>query len=690
MLTKIKLLLGAMMLVWSGFVVSATVTFRPGEIWPDNDGQSIQAHGGGVIQVGDTFYWFGEDRARDNPENLRCISCYSSKDLAHWRHCGQVLKRAVPVMERPKVFYNATTKKFVMYVHLDGPVPGLEGDYNVASIGVAVCDTVDGQYQFLKSFRPLGHESRDIGQFIDDDGTAYLLSEDRPNGFHIYKLSDDYLSIAKDVCMVPEHLEGLGLVHYDGLYYVVGSHLTGWGPNPNVYGTAKSLAGPWSAFRNIAPPETKTYGSQSSYLLKIKGTKATTVIFMADIWKPQTQWDSRYLWMPLKIGGGKMWLPQPRPWTLDLETGEAVMEPAGSADAESNEDSSDLAVAGDAAAGLNTSDIGSPAMSGSASYANGVWTVAGGGSDIWLAGDQFGFLTNSLNGDGAVIARVTGQTDTDPWALAGIMIRNDISDQSPEVSLLLTPESGITFRCRSVAGGPTSQVFQTGVASPQWIRLSRSGNTFTADYSADGIHWTQLGEPQTVAMSRKVLAGLAVSAHNNALLSTGTFTDFLIVPGPQAGVPADLYNHWDNQHAFVWETTWPLPQLNVAANAPTPVMGWNSWQVVGDTPGPSEYLITNTANALVADGLAAAGYKTVTIDCTWIASGRGYRDTNGDLIVDTNCWPNGMKAVADYVHSMGLRMGGYSDIGAIGYGNPPHVQVGMYPNYQQDADQFAA
>ena len=92
----------------------------------------------------------------------------------------------------------------------------------------------------------------------------------------------------------------------------------------------------------------------------------------------------------------------------------------------------------------------------------------------------------------------------------------------------------------------------------------------------------------------------------------------------------------------------------------------------------------------MADGLAAAGYKTVTIDCTWIASGRGCRDTNGDLNVDTNCWPDGMKAVADYVHSKGLRMGGYSDIGAAGYGDPPHVQVGMYPNYQQDADQFAA
>ena len=155
------------------------------------------------------------------------------------------------------------------------------------------CDKVDGDYRYLKSFRPLDHESRDIGQFLDDDGTAYLISEDRPNGFHIYRLSDDYLSIAKDVCLIREPLEGRALVHCGGLYYVVGSHLTSSAPNPNVYATARSLAGPWSKFENIAPPETNTFGSQSSMLLKVVGTKGAAVIFMADVWKPDSQWDSR-------------------------------------------------------------------------------------------------------------------------------------------------------------------------------------------------------------------------------------------------------------------------------------------------------------------------------------------------------------------------------------------------------------
>ncbi len=356
---KMKILLGAMAFALSCFVVHAAATIQPGEIWLDNHGQRIQAHGGGMIQVGKTFYWFGEDRGKDNPENLRCISCYSSKDLVHWQNSGQVLQLALPVVERPKVFYNAKTKKFVMYVHIDGPVPGMEGDYHVARVGVAVSGSVTGHYQYLKSFRPLDHESRDIGQFIDDDGSAYLLSEDRPNGFHIYKLSDDYLSIDKDVCLIPEHLEGLALVHYDRLYYVVGSRLTGWNPNPNVYATAKSLAGPWSEFRNLAPPETKTYGSQSTFLLKIKGTETTNVIFMADIWKPQTQWDSRYLWMPLEIGGGKMWLPQPRPWTLDVGTGKAVIDSAGIAGPASGSNGESI-VTGGGAASLNSSDIGSP------------------------------------------------------------------------------------------------------------------------------------------------------------------------------------------------------------------------------------------------------------------------------------------------------------------------------------------
>jgi Glycosyl hydrolases family 43 len=302
-------------------------TIHPGAVWLDNRGQAIQAHGGGVTKVGKTWYWFGEDRSRSNSPDYRYVACYSSTDLTHWKFRGQVVKLSDPehlgrrwVLERPKVFYNAKTKKFVMYAHIDN------GAYRLASVAVLTCDKVDGNYKYLKTFRPLGHESRDIGQFVDDDGSAYLIFEDRPNGFHIARLSDDYLNVEKDVYDFTNHFEGGALVHYDGWYYVIGSHLTGWRPNPNQYASTKSLAGPWSEFKDIAPPETDTYGSQSTMLLKVAGRKTTTVIYMGDIWKPRAQWDSRYLWMPLEIGGGKLWLPKPQDWTLNIRTGVAKLK----------------------------------------------------------------------------------------------------------------------------------------------------------------------------------------------------------------------------------------------------------------------------------------------------------------------------------------------------------------------------
>ena len=156
--------------------VKSAETIRPGEAWPDNCGRHIQAHGGGILKLGGTFYWFGEDRSQQNGSSRRYVSCYSSTNLAQWTFRNQVVQLADPehlgggwILERPKVFYNAPTKKFVLYAHIDN------GSYRFASVAVFTCATVDGDYQYLKSFRPLGHESRDIGQFLDDDGAAYLI-----------------------------------------------------------------------------------------------------------------------------------------------------------------------------------------------------------------------------------------------------------------------------------------------------------------------------------------------------------------------------------------------------------------------------------------------------------------------------------------------------------------------------------
>jgi hypothetical protein len=332
--------------------------------------------------------------------------------------------------------------------------------------------------------------------------------------------------------------------------------------------------------------------------------------------------------------------------------------------------------------GWVSEDIGSPALAGQANEVNGLWNVIGGGADIWNNADQFQLTHTNLNGDGIITAQVWQQTSTNGWAQAGVMFRNDNTAGAAEASCSLTPGNGVTFRYRLSAGAATSQTWITGVTTPVWVRLVRTSNHFAASYGSDGVSWLPIGSAQTIAMINHPLAGLCVTAHDNTTTNLAGFTNVSLTMGPPAAVPADLTNK------MTYQTTWPLPQLNVARLAPTPCMGWNSWFVVGDTTGPTENLITNTATALVADGLAAAGYKIVTIDCTWIAAGRGYRDAGGNLIVDPTRWPDGMKFVADYVHNQGLLMGGYSDIGTNGWGSPS--QIGMNGYYQADANQFAA
>lgn len=182
---------------------------RPGERWLDDRGIEIQAHGGGIIQLKDTWYWFGEDRSQNNDPAKRYVACYSSTDLVHWKYRHQVLALADPqnlgpkfAIERPKVYYNAKTKTYVMYMHID------DTGYKLASVAIATSKTVDGDYHFVKLFRPLGQESRDIGQFIDDDGSAYLIFEARPTrGFFIAKLSDDYMNVEKAMSFVNARLE---------------------------------------------------------------------------------------------------------------------------------------------------------------------------------------------------------------------------------------------------------------------------------------------------------------------------------------------------------------------------------------------------------------------------------------------------------------------------------------------------
>ncbi len=123
-----------------------------------------------------------------------------------------------------------------------------------------------------------------------------------------------------------------------------------------------------------------------------------------------------------------------------------------------------------------------------------------------------------------------------------------------------------------------------------------------------------------------------------------------------------------------------LPSTNLIAS--TPPIGWNSWNTFGHKV--NESLIRETADALISTGLKDYGYDYIVIDDCW--SIKDKRDGNGDLIADPEKFPNGIKALADYVHSRGFKFGIYSDAADKTCSGYP----GSYGFEEQDANLWAA
>ncbi|WP_020125367.1 RICIN domain-containing protein [Streptomyces sp. 303MFCol5.2] len=294
-------LMGA--LATAGPAQAASVTIVNGTQFNDSSGSPVHAHGGGVLKVGSYYYWFGENRNTDN--TFRYVDAYRSTDLKNWEFRNHVLTQssdselADANIERPKVMYNASTGKFVMWMHKENGT-----DYSEARAAVAVSDTVDGNYTWQGSFRPLDqHMSRDITVFVDSDGAGYMISAARENyDLQIYRLTADYTGIASLVAdpWHGGHREAPALFKRGGVYFMLTSGATGWSPNQQQYATATSLAGPWSAMTNVG--DTTAYGSQTAYVLPVQGTSGTSYLYLGDRWGNSfggTVNDSRYVWLPL-------------------------------------------------------------------------------------------------------------------------------------------------------------------------------------------------------------------------------------------------------------------------------------------------------------------------------------------------------------------------------------------------------
>ncbi|MBR8536159.1 family 43 glycosylhydrolase [Carboxylicivirga sediminis] len=337
----------------------ASKTFMPGELWPDNNGVHINAHGGGILFHQGTYYWFGEHKIEGKAGNKAHVGvhCYSSTDLYNWQDEGIVLSVVEDttslivkgcIIERPKVIYNANTKQFVMWFHHE-----LKGmGYKAAMTGVAVSDKVNGPYTYLKSVNPnkgywplnfpdslkqkevdmdtikqwsvewqkevvdgvwlrrdmeKGQMARDMTLFVDDDGTAYHIHASEENStLHIAQLSDDYLSFTGKYVRALEGKmnEAPALFKRGDKYYMISSGCTGWKPNAARSAVADHPFGPWTELGNPclgSDDEIKTtFQSQSTYVLPVQG-KDDTFIYMGDRWTPENAIDGRYIWLPIEF-----------------------------------------------------------------------------------------------------------------------------------------------------------------------------------------------------------------------------------------------------------------------------------------------------------------------------------------------------------------------------------------------------
>jgi regulation of enolase protein 1 (concanavalin A-like superfamily) len=126
-----------------------------------------------------------------------------------------------------------------------------------------------------------------------------------------------------------------------------------------------------------------------------------------------------------------------------------------------------------------------------------------------------------VTGDTGIVARVATQQNTSNFAKAGVMIRQALSAGSAHAMMDLTPGNGTEFSRRTTAGGSTTVTATYWATAPYWVRLVRSGNTFTGYVSPNGATWSAAGSA-SITMTGTVYVGLVVTSHDTGVLGTAT------------------------------------------------------------------------------------------------------------------------------------------------------------------------
>jgi pro-kumamolisin-like protein/IPT/TIG domain-containing protein len=261
-------------------------------------------------------------------------------------------------------------------------------------------------------------------------------------------------------------------------------------------------------------------------------------------------------------------------------------------------------------------DVGAVGVLGSAGYANGTFTVAGAGLGTMVtSSDGFHFVYQPLTGDGTIIARVVSVQGSSA-SQVGIMIRETLDAGASHV-FLFDYSSSILMTERTSTGASSSYQSVGSATLPNWLKLVRSGNVFTAYGSSNGVNWVQLGTSQTVSMASSVYAGLAVSNRTTSSLATATFDNVSLTTAaplaPNFTLSTSLSSVTLTQGGSGGSTITVTPQNGFNSSVSLSSSGLPAGVTASFNPGSTTSTSTLT---LTATSTAALGTATVTITGT--------------------------------------------------------------------------
>ncbi len=276
-------------------------SFKPGQVWLDTDGKRIQAHGGSVIYIDDTYYFYGENKEKTNGENDIWhwgVRCYSSKDLYNWKDMGLIIPpepdnpnsslHPSSQMDRPHIIYNKETKKYVAWLK----IMNKDGTQTET---ILTADRFLGPYTKIREgLKPLNMSAGDFDLAVAPDGKAYYYFERVHSETICADLTADYTDVTGYYSthftrhFPPYVREATAHFTRKNKHYLITSGTTGYLPNPSEIAVSETWHGPFTVLGNphLEDYSNTSFHSQISSVFKVQNKK-DLYIACADRWLPE-------------------------------------------------------------------------------------------------------------------------------------------------------------------------------------------------------------------------------------------------------------------------------------------------------------------------------------------------------------------------------------------------------------------